>query len=222
MEESPRIRHEEADITARLASLRLNAEWLRQSVVQGLADGAQCTANDPVILPSFVDWGKTVGYLRDHLLVQGWHRSRRFGYETTVSADGRLAIAVAAGDAGTGMKDLPVKTRSPKGPATFVAVLANTGATTVEMSELVDSFPAADPLPKCQTWILLFFADHSKGEIRIELSMPTGVADDGQVTVWGERVILPSTNWGGGSSADLSEDGRDEPDAPIVQVERRR
>lgn len=200
----------------------LRTDWLRDAVQRGLAAGAQCTANDPLILRSLLDWGKTVGYLRDHLLVEGWRRSRRFQYETVVSPDGRLAIAVAAGDFGTGMGHLPVRTRSPKGPATDVAILVNTGASTVEMSELFESFPAADPLPTNKTWILLFFADDLKNEIRLELSLPTGLADDRQVAVWGERIILQAITWGGtGSSQVVPDDDLDQGDDPVVRVERR-
>ena len=221
LKESNSVHDEEADVAARLSAIGLQPDWLRDSVQQGLADGAQCTANDPVILRSLLDWGKTVGYVRDHLLVHGWQRSRRFGYETVVSPDGSLAIAVAAGDAGTGMKDMPVRTRSPKGPATDVAILVNTGATTIEMSELFASFPAADPLPTNKTWILLFYADDEENEIRVELSLPTGLADDRQVAVWGQRLILPPITWGVPSSDELHNDGLGDGDGPIVEVKRR-
>jgi hypothetical protein len=220
LQESTRIRHEQADVDGRLASLALKAEWLRESVRLGLADGAQCTANDPLILPSFVNWGKTVGYLRDHLLPHGWQRSRRSGYEITISPSGRVALAVAAGDEGTGVRTIPVRTRTPKGPATFAAILSNTGMRNVEISDLIDSFPKGNPLPKEQTWILLFFADNAKDEIRLELSLPTGVAADGQVTVWGERLILKPITWSGPGTYELTDDG-DLPDGPEIRVERR-
>jgi hypothetical protein len=220
LQDSIRIRHEQADVDGRLASLGLDTEWLRESVRRGLADGAQCTANDPLILPSFLNWGKTVGYLRDHLLPHGWQRSRRAGYEVTVSPNGRVALAVAAGDEGTGMRKIPVRTRTPKGPATFAAILSNTGMRNVEMSELIDSFPKGKPLPKEQTWILLFLADNAKDEIRVELSLPTGVATDGQVTVWGERLILNPITWSGPGTDELIDDG-DMPGGPVITVERR-
>jgi hypothetical protein len=220
LENASSIHHEQADVDSRLANLGFEADLLRRAVSLGLSEGAQCTANDPVILQSFINWGKTVGFLRDQLVPQGWQRVRRAGYETTVSQDGKVALAVAAGDEGTGLPKFPVRTRTPKGPATFKAVLANTGMSTREMSELVDSFPTAEPLPQAKTWILLFFADTVKQEIRVELSLPTGVAQDGQVAVWGERLILEPMSWSGPGAADLLDDG-DQPEEPDIPVERR-
>lgn len=220
MEESNHIRDEQADVESRLASFGLEGDVLRRAVGLGLAEGAQCTANDPVILQSFVNWGKSVGFLRDQLVPQGWQRVRRAGYETTVSPDGKVALAVAAGDEGTGLRKFPVRTRTPKGPATFKAVLANTGMSTREMSELVDSFPAAEPLPRAQTWLVLFYADSEKGQIRIELSLPIGFAPDGQVAIWGERLILEPINWSGPGGTDLLNDD-DQPEEPDIPVERR-
>jgi hypothetical protein len=71
------------------------------------------------------------------------------------------------------------------------AIWANNRFQTIDISETVESFPPPRPLPTAQTWILLFFADLKNDEVRIELSLPVGMDDNGQVTAWDERLILP-------------------------------
>lgn len=40
------------------------------------------------------------------------------------------------------------------------------------------------------TWLLLFYRDLDKREVRFELSRPTKINEDGKVAAWIERILF--------------------------------
>jgi hypothetical protein len=181
-----------AEVASRLHDLQAPAQALQNAVQRGVAAGDACTDNDPVLLPGVTGWGKTVGFLRDGL--DRWTKATDNGYETTVRADLKMAIAVAGGNGATGRPGVPPSTRTPKGAMTIQAIEANNGQQRVlEMFELERSFPPPPAISDTQTWILLFYIDRTrdKEEIRLELSLPVGMDANRQVTAWEDRIILP-------------------------------
>lgn len=82
-------------------------------------------------------------------------------------------------------------TRSAKGPATKKALQTNQ----LTFTDVADHFPRPSRrLVKGLrrfTWLLLHFVDEESGEIRLELSLPSTMDDQGRIVDWRERIILP-------------------------------
>lgn len=194
MSAAPQVCVEETDVAARLADLQVAEQALRDAALAGQEAASTSTEHDPPNFKGFFAWARTVRRLRDELAPQGWSSSNARGYATAVNPDETMAIAVASGDEGTGLEDGEPSTRSTKGPATVAAVAQN---------QLVffpdpDSPPRVDPeqAANMQTWLLLFYLDEDREEVRLELSLPEGLDDDGYVVSWRERIILPRISFG--------------------------
>lgn len=185
MKPEPIVHQGEVEVTGRLTNLGLQASILRAAAAEGDRARAECTLNDPPILPGFLAWARTVRALRERLLPQGWHRDDSRNYSTVLSPDRDLAIAVAAGDDKTGTEQVP-STKSSKGPATEKAVSQNQ----LSFFDAGETYPQPRKLPGIQTWLLLHFIDSSSGEIRLELSLPADMDEDGHVAAWLERIVL--------------------------------
>jgi hypothetical protein len=71
------------------------------------------------------------------------------------------------------------------------------------------------------TFLLLFHRAVDANEIRCELSRPIQMNEEGQVSGWAERIILPPSPFGGGTGA--AKVPTDVPQTPnvVVKVKRR-
>jgi hypothetical protein len=202
-------------VAGRLHQLNVPGGVLREAVEYGVRYSADCTLHDPPSLAGIMAWGKITRRLRDRLVPVGWVPSNAQNYATTIHPKGAYAIVVAAGDAYTGLVGMTPCTRSEKGTATKEAVADN--QTSFAEIDSTYAWPRAVPVPK-QTWFLLHFMDEDAGSIRIELSLPAEMDDDGHVIRWRERVILRSVPIAPNPS--LNEDSDDDGDDEIP-VERR-
>ena len=133
-------------------------------------------------------------------------------FPLTVNETLGLAIAIASGDEGTGNPNAPASNRSKKGPNTFDAV---------EINQQFDMFTEALPQTIADaagndTWVLLHFTDSIRHEIRIELSRPSEIGDDGKISAWSERIVLPSISFDGDPVEILT------PSGPDIDIEIRR
>lgn len=174
----------------RLSQLGLNAEGLGETVRRGYVAFISCTPNDPPLFPGFSAWAMMVRGLREYLLPEGWERSDENNYSLIINGTGTVAIAVATGDAATGLADEQPTTKSSKGPSTIEAVTSN--QLTLDLIfppvELPQPARPSDQDQQRTTWILL--VHRSQGEVRCELSLPTSMGPDGRVDGWQERIIL--------------------------------
>lgn len=176
---------------SRLSELKLEEETVTEAVQAGFMQWATCTANHPPSYPGFSAWSETVRTLRDRLLQRGWLRSNEANLPFTTNAEGTVAIAVATGDEATGKEDLTPCTKSRKGPRTRKAIAVNNRQLTLFPVEV-----APAELAKLQgegrrmTWLLLFYRDEVKREVRFELSRPTKINKDEKVDGWIERILF--------------------------------
>ena len=53
-----------------------------------------------------------------------------------------------------------------------------------------DVFPPTDAAAPPQPWVLLYYIDRQREEIRVELSSPDGMDEEGYLTSWSERILL--------------------------------
>jgi hypothetical protein len=182
--------HFEHQATTRLNEMGLKPSNLAEAVRWGVNHLAYCTANEPPNGPGFIVWDKTVRALREYTIPLGWEKNDSNNYATVVSPDGKIAIAVAAGDERTGVPGDPhPTTRQPKGPVTKARVHRNQ----LTFKEISHAFPAPVEMPGKLTWILLVFYDDATDEIRSELSLPASMEKNGYISQWRERIGLPGT-----------------------------
>jgi hypothetical protein len=173
-------------VTERLEMLQLSEQALREAIYQAHLQRARLTKNHPPTFPGLAMWGFAVGALGEQLSPMGWVRFDDGNYPLVVNEELGLAISVASGDEDTGNPYAHPTNRSKKGRNTVVAVESNLQA---------DLFPETlqeqkDDASERDTWILLHYTDVLKKEIRMELSRPTHIGDDGRISVWTERVLL--------------------------------
>lgn len=181
------VRSETWDVHNRLAELGLEETPLRDVVGRGYLAFASCTANHPPLIPPILMWGETVRALREYLVRSGWRRSDENNYSVVVDPAGRVIIAVATGDGGTGLADLVPSTKAPKGPSTSEAVNVNQ----LELNLMVEqAASAARSEARAVTWVLLIH--RGLNEVRCELSLPSSMGADGHIDGWVERILLGS------------------------------
>lgn len=207
-----RIHAAPAAASSRLNELGVSQDILRQALEYGLQYAFSVTLHDPTGEEGSLMWIKTVRGLRDGLVPQGWKPDSAKNYQTTIHPSGTHAIAVAGGNANTGIGDKHPTTKRDRGQATRDAVDANSQ---LDMADLEETFPRSlRPLtvPRLHTWLLLHYIDRTAQEVRSELSLPLEMTDDGFVSSWQERVILSSVPF---SPDAVPTDDTDEPDIDI-------
>jgi hypothetical protein len=213
-----RIYATEAEVTSRLYPLRVSTDALRQALEHGYQYASSTTLHDPNGAEGSMMYHKINRGLRDVLVPQGWKVDRTKNYETTVHESENHAIAVAAGNANTGIKDKRVSTKRERGPATRDAVETNY---TLDMFEAdPGAFPSLlRPLPSARlhTWLLLHYIDHKEQEIRSELSLPLEMNSEGHVSEWQERIILSAIPF---NREPMSLDDTDEADVEVTVTKK--
>ncbi len=210
-QETSTIHNDPAAVATRLAGLDLGEADLVRAVQDAFAEAFDCTTHDPPSMAGFIAWGKTVRYLRDRLVPRGWTPANDRNYSTVVHPTGSIAIAVASGDANTGVASRVPSTQYEKGPATTDAVLTNQ----MTLGDLVPSFPVHPSAT--QTWLLLHHFDETNEEIRMELSLPDGISEGGHVTSWRERLLLSPVPGFPTTSIEIRDAGEDI-DVPVRRL----
>lgn len=177
-------------VLGRLGQLQLSESALREAIYQAHLQRARLTKNHPPTFPGLAMWGFAVGSLGEQLRSLGWMRVDEGNYPLVVNEELGLAISVASGDEDTGNPDAYPSNRSKKGKNTVAAVESNLQADLFPetLQEKTDDSNENER----DTWILLHYTDVLKKEIRIELSRPTHIGEDGRISVWTERVLLNS------------------------------
>jgi hypothetical protein len=206
----------EREAVGRLAELGLSVEVLERVVRRADAEASTCTPFDPPILEGLTRWGRTSRYLREELVPQGWTFDNPRLVARTIHPSGTFAIVVSTGDELTGLAGLLPTTRYRKGDATVQAVAVNEQLTFDFGDFNFSPGSVAADARVLLTWILLFYSDED--EFRVELSLPDGI-EDGRITSWAERIIVPPFPRDVAVMPDPYDDGRD--DHVVVEVSRR-
>lgn len=176
------IRTTPIEVTGELTDLGLSVEILREAMLVGESARDTCTANDPPNAAGFDAWARTVRALREMLIPQGWTRNDDANFSTVISPDGRVAIAVATGDEGTGNPGATPKTKYPKGPATVAAIRNNRRQLLLFKSNEITT---GDDVA---TWMLV--RRRVEDSLFSELSLPADLGEDERVVDWAVRIIL--------------------------------
>jgi hypothetical protein len=147
-------------------------------------EAAFCTAFDPPIMEGLTRWARTNRFLREELVPRGWRFDNPRNLPRTIHPGGQFAIVATTGDDVTGLAALLPAPKYAKGYATARAVEVNEQLTL----DFGDFDPGLPPRDHLLTWLLLFRADDDG--FHVELSLPDRI-DDGRITRWAERIILP-------------------------------
>jgi hypothetical protein len=208
------------NVASQLAMMGLEADDLRDAVLDANAEALECTPNDVISRAGFVRWSSPLRRLGDIYVPKGHTRERPKGFELLVSPDRTFALTVAPGDHATGTDRMP-STRIDRGPLTGQAVTGNRHQ--LGFGEIDTDFARAMEATM-KIWLLLVYYDELNEEIRLELSLPveftrTPKGQRGFVTAFEPRLVLPAISLV--ETADISNDDEDEDGQIDVPVARR-
>lgn len=222
MQSNRKWRTNPVDVSTRLEELGgLTIQILAEAGKAGEMGRANTTENHPPLHGPFNAYAEATAALRGLLRPLGWARSNKGGYAITISPDGKHAIVVAAGDENTGSHHSEPKTRSPKGPRTEAVVSANFIQTTflreIGMEDIEETvLRRREEDPSALTWIFLIASMDNR--LKMELSLPIFIGEDGRPERWPERIILPDLDLSGGpGSGSLPSDG-DDFDVDVIRL----
>lgn len=186
------VRTELWEVVSRLNELGLKVGLLQDAVRRGYVASASCTENHPPLVRGILGWGEVVCALREYLIPLNWSASDESNYSVVINPTGRIAIAVATGDEGTGNPKAFPSTKSLKGPNTAAAVTLNQQQLTLDLFDNTARLRVAEPRPEPaegrKTYLLLVY--RGENELRCELSLPDQITEEGRVNGWSERIIL--------------------------------
>ena len=174
-----------APLDVQLQFLGLSKDWLLK-VSESLAlIPMEITEDDVVGALGLKAYMQAVRTLREVLKPHGWQTYRDCQLELVLSPSQTFCIAVSSGDQFTGLKIGTPKTKYPKGPLTQKRVFSN------KQIELFPHLVEKKEISKIPTWFFLYFIDLSSQEVRTELSYPLGTDEQGRISNWEVRIILP-------------------------------
>jgi hypothetical protein len=193
-----RVHVDQFDVADCLRSLGLDVGILLDAVRAGYHAWDSCTGLDPKMFPGQAMWAVTVRRLRQLLVPKGWSCCDDGNYPLVLSPTREVAVSVATGNEGTGLKNSMPTTQSPKGPRTIDAVVVNNAQLGLELP-FPDGYQprerGVDENPTYTTWLLLIHRVGDGAEIRAELSHPLSFDENQHVAGWRERIILPTVEF---------------------------
>ena len=174
----------------RLAELGLSIELIARVLGRADAETEDCTPLDPPIMEGMLRWGRMTRFLREELIAAGWSYDNPRNLARTIHPSGEFAIVVATGDERTGLADGEASARHRKGRAMEQAIHTN-GQLAFDLGAMlsVTREGKAVGVGALRMWLLLFYADEEV--FRAELSLPEAF-EDGRITRWAERILLPA------------------------------
>jgi hypothetical protein len=181
------VRNEEFEVKSRLNEVfGLNAEDIRDVIMQGVFARSVCTKHHPRTYPGLAQWADTVRALRDKTTPLGWSTSDDNNFPLCIHPSGGVVIAVQTGDVETGISASTPSNRAAKGTNTEQAIWANQKQLT-----LFDTFPDEDAEDEENRimWVLLYHL--TLHEVRYELSLPLNIIG-GKIRSWQERLVFPA------------------------------
>ena len=176
-----------AEVGSILAAIDLWPAILKEAPRVGLAEYVECTLHDPAHLPSVVLSGKTARGLSDLLVPHGWRHRSHMGHTAVVHPTGLVAVTVAIGDAKTGLFTETPSTSAAKGLATEVFIQDTQRQLFTSPSEVTGT-----PIG-CT---LLLYPFDREGVLNLEFSVAERMNEEGKISAWRTRLILPQIPFG--------------------------
>lgn len=176
---------------SRFTRIGISEEILSNAIKMGLRDRNQVSDLYPVTTRGLRMWEGVIAGLRSGLLSLSefdWTKDHEKGLSITSSKLANMTLVVTSGDKATGLVEKTARTKNAKGPSTIEFVGRN-GDLFEDFNDNVERLKA-DPN---ETWVLLYFLDHDKNEVRYELSLPIDLHNiEGKLKIdeWEKRVIF--------------------------------
>ena len=179
------VHSDHSSVEQELSSLGLRSEILQIAISEGQASRNNATSHHPANAGGTFAFLEVVRSLRDQLTPLGWKKKNVQNLSMTVNEELNVAIAVSGGSKETGQPEGYPTTRNTKGETTKQYLSHNQ----------LNLFPVHDTShdvndPCLQTWLLLYFYDSKKNEVRSEISLPTETDAHGKVGGWNTRILL--------------------------------
>ena len=173
----------------RLHLLGLTADQISRALLRADAEARHTTGLEPPTAEGTIRYLKTVRFLREELVPLGWDVENYKNFCRTIHPSHEFSIVTSSGDEVTGVQ-IPGRvpcTKYPKGDLTALAVQQNAEQGVLDLGEEFAE-TKLDPAELENIWFLLQRV--TPDFIYAELSLPTRI-EDGMITDWEERVILP-------------------------------
>lgn len=200
-----------------LSSLGLPAHILPNVIEQLLRAFKSTGPNMPKSSPGTNAWARGIEVLREETILLGWTPDEPNNQPRTLSPDKMVAITVSSGDANTGNPHKEPQTRNDKGSQTSKCAKYNSqqGELFPSQSNIVSLPTSAEGALTEDLWILLFYIDLDKSEVRYELSRPTSMSENSKVNGWSHRLIMPPLSFDQ-AIAQQTPDSPAEVDVPVT------
>lgn len=180
------------EVIDQLFALGLTTEILTEAVKRGYANRVNATENDPPNAAGSMAWFGTVRSLREFLISLGcWDRRTIRNSSLTSNTENFISIVVYSGDKNVGRegKEITPKTRNKLGKQAESYIRKN-----IDDFDMVKNFGdfkgQCIETAQCQTWVLMYYHDIEKAEIRSEISLPISMNIYGRINDWENRIIL--------------------------------
>ncbi|MFC5820667.1 hypothetical protein [Nonomuraea harbinensis] len=212
-----RVIHQEQAAMDRLAQMGLNVEDVHAALKAGQGEAASWSEAAPRVMPGMARWGRINEHLRIRTGRKGWTYENPGGLPLTISPTGEIGIVATTGDVQTGSSTGPAPTTKYAKGATYQKVVEDNEQLPlffVEPEVGAKLHDAADA-PRA-TWILLYSVT-SRG-IAVELSLPGKITEQGYVSWWRERILIPAFIF---EDVSLGHEQREDGQGFDVAVERR-
>lgn len=167
----------------RLQQMGLDTPMFHDVLLQAYNARAMQTENSPPAAPGFVMWAEMYKAQRERLCVRGWRKVDRNNISRTMAPDDSFGIINCTGDKATGQPHATPTPKRTRGESSIGLLRSQ-----LPLFQNNDSKSRASPTTPV-LWICLFRVQG--GTIFCELSRPASVTDDGVVTLWYERILLP-------------------------------
>jgi len=188
--------YEGTDAEERLQQLGLTVDLLHNALKAGDNASRQATEFHPVTAAGLLRWLDTIESLRRNLTDEGWESIDVRNAPRIVSPDGTTILTVAGGNQAVGHPELELQFARERGGTTIRAVEIN-----FYLQDELPFPPLADMSgeknPAGSTWFLMYHRSSTTDELFSELARPTHMTEGGLAKQWGERIILPTIDFGG-------------------------
>ncbi|MFE4952594.1 hypothetical protein ACFRCW_00430 [Streptomyces sp. NPDC056653] len=201
----------------RLTELGLSVETIEDVLRRAEAERNFCTPLDPVSLPGNIFWGRTIRFLREAHIPQGWRSASPNNVSLLLSPADDFAITASSGSKGAGYAALIPSTRYAKGSAVIRRVETNRQLMLSDYEADTDQHDVGGGIP---TWFLLYQHVNTPTGTRLyyELSLPNNAGSRGKIDSWHERIIFPYLDFEGFNPFPQDDDGEGDIDIPIERL----
>lgn len=209
-------RDEVRDVLQRLFGLTVKP--FHQAMGYAWLEWSNRSEFDAPSFPGELLWGHTVRHERRILNERSWVKDDTNNFSTSISPDGRMAIAVETGDrlTATTISGKRPRTNSRKGPRTLEMLRENRAAL---QGNLFSGFGAAKPSLGTAPLLWIHLIHQTMGDIASEISLPIVANAHQRIVGWRTRIVLP--RWRGGHEGLALRSAPEAAEEATVRVVRR-